>query len=199
MKSAVPDTWLFPSRRNIATWISSMSTSFWVSDSWLVRTFVCLGWISSPCASVHLFCFFELVNRACQQKNVVSKSQVWHASLCFRLPIWCHSSFPSKSQCLSPLLTGEPNWAESCWKDLLVSCLEQSGIHHSPRPSAKWRVGQHANFQKTDVLLTGRMVSERSPNRVMPYRVKRRFENRPLPPRCLFTFTAFSNNESVRH
>ena len=57
-----------------------MSTSFRVSDSWLVRTFVLSSWISSPCASVHLFDFFE---RACQQKNVVSKSQVWHASLVF--------------------------------------------------------------------------------------------------------------------
>ena len=197
MKSSIPDTWLFPSRRRKYCDLDLVNVDFFLSV-WLLAgknlRFVRLDFW--PLRFRASFWFFWKSLPAEERRQQISGLT---CKPCFRLPICCHSSFLSKSQCLSPLLTGEPNWTESCWKDLLVPCLEQSRIHHFSRPSAKWRVGQHANFQKTDVLLTGRMVSERSPNRVMPYRVKRRFENRPFPPRCLFTFTAFSNNESVRH
>ena len=170
-----------------------MSTSFWVSDSWLVRTFVLSSWISSPFASVHLFDFFE---RACQQKNVVNKSQVWHASLVFVSQFVATALLlPSPNVCLHWWLENriEKRVAEKISLFRASSNLEFITFHD------RQQNGALVSMQTFRKQMCCSLVEWFRRDRVMPYRVKRRFENRPLPPRCLFTFTAFSNNESVRH
>ena len=117
---------------------------------------------------------FDLFQRVRHHKHVIRKSQVGY-------PI---SFFRSKSQ----------NPRTELYRRLLKRspCVfhEQSRIHHSPRPSVLWRVGQHTTKQKTDALLTDRMfrrdlqITSRCMNRT-PSGI------RSPPPTCKFTILCF--------